>query len=437
MITSSPGSKEVTIPAIKISPARKEKKGIPNANVDKPQITKSRPSNSKPTISSPSASSSKAQIIFLDDSDTEDESHMMERSVSLELPEILPTISPRKLALKAADAKGKARASLQNEEEGNTSTTAATTKASSPLKVTRIRGMPHEALFHSLEELADFRPDIRPTYALWVLVRCAILGSGIEKLTLDGIISRIGEKYAYYRILATKAEERNKWSTAIKQVVHSKNCFQTEKDDKGVIWYKVDKKINPLDKRPSTKKKVSTPPAKSIKSTTIGSTLLPLILKDNAIAAASASMVALSSTSQAGSSLSQDTSMQPAQSTQPLPQLEPKITWTVPPKLPEAELDIFATSLLHLQNAPPIVIVPPALASIGITTVSPALASIGIAPATLASGGNVPSKSAVIPPITSRIPYDLHVPIRAAILGSPWRRLKISAIMEDIEWKYP
>lgn len=339
---------------------------------------------------SPQASASTPRVIFeIDDSDSGDEAESQSpfRSLSPELPEISPAISPRK-AVPKVDVKGKGRA----------------VEPSMTIDTEKPRPFPLEAAFHSLDELAHW-PDrqTRPPYSLWVLIRCAILGSGINELTIDSILLRICKKYPYYNDQAMKStEERNKLETTLKAAISSKQCFIINRMDRTNVRYSVDKQINPILKRaPAGKKSEKESEAASTKKGQ-SSPKLP-----------------------AGAGLpkvkSQTLPIKP-----PPPPKKPQYEEVQPEKVPSADLDIFATSLLDLKNATH----PDDDAEAAILTRAKQN--------TANTADSVPSaRGGHIAVLRKSIPYDFWVPLRAAILGSPFRKLRMKQIMEDLIWKYP
>ncbi len=50
-----------------------------------------------------------------------------------------------------------------------------------------------------LDQLADPEPGRRPPYSWPVLIRCAIQGSDLRRLTVQGIYEAIERRYTYYR----------------------------------------------------------------------------------------------------------------------------------------------------------------------------------------------------------------------------------------------
>lgn len=328
------------------------------------------------------------------DEDKEDTSDS--RSASPELPEILPHHSPKKI-----DVKGKGRAVDLPPEDS---------------KGEKVMRVPIEAKFRSLEELADFEPDVRPTYALWVLARCAILGSGIERLTLDGIISRIAGKYLYYKYLAydSGSEERSRFANALKSAMKTKACFTVTKEAGLREWFGVDIKINPALKKEPQRRRASLP----IFEETAGS---ELSLKLNGSTSRLDGPVTSVSTS-----LPQHRAMAsvPLKSVPPVPPppKQPEYTIQRPEKVPSAEVEIFATSLMDLKNAPPLDDEPSPIGEQKEADKDKPAAS---------------SKVNHLDVLGKRIGYELWVPLRAALLGSPFRKLKVNAIIQDLLWKYP
>lgn len=365
-----------------------------------PNRTYGRSSDSKKTNghARPTASTSKSiaavTVNDLDDSSDDNGDELLDRrSPSLELPEILPTNWPKKVATDKVDVKGKRRA----------------LEPAATIAGEKVSRVPVEAKFRSLEELADFPPDVRPAYALWVLARCAILGSGIGKVTLDGIISRISDKYLYYRYLAYESgsDERLRLGNALKTAMKSKLCFVSSKETGRPDWYSVLEDVNPALKRGPARPK--------------NDTIVPASPNGSICNVPANGSSSKSNSSEGPSTQTSKATLAPAPVI--LPPLRPpprpkvpKITTLSPGDLPRAELEIFATSLLHLKNVPP-----PDEATK--TDVDPNKAP--------------PPKLPHVAVLAKRIQLDLHVPIRAAILGSPYRKLRMKALLEDIIWKYP
>lgn len=364
--------------------------------------------NSSLSRPSPRPSSSTSRITFeISDSDSDEgnDSDSIQKDASPELPEVPPLSSPRKTHHKI-DIKGKGRAI---EPSGpNTSSSTDTTTLDKP------KPFPLEAGFHSLDDLANWTDrTTRPPYSLWVLIRCAILGSGIDQLVLEGILSRICNKYPFYQDQVRKSqEERSKLEAALKAAIASKQCFVINRDDRTNVRYGVDKHINPISRRlPAGKKYETGSEGKSTINVKTQTSSVPRV----------------EGTASKG--------MSPVPPTKPAPPApppkEPEYEPVQPDKLPKADLDIFATSLLDLKNA-----APP-----GEEENNDAANLASAKQSTTVNGSEtstIPAaRGSYIAMVRKVIPYDLYVPIRAAILGSPYRKLKLKQIVDDLVWKYP
>lgn len=394
-------------PSISVQPAKKPlhvpapaSRAVPYSGRKLPDFTNSN-KKAVSAAASPIASSSRAPIVFeVEDSSSESDEVPEDRGTSPELPEILPTTSPKKVGGKV-DTKGKGKAMEP-----------ATASSAKPFQ--KAKAWPVESEFRFLEELADFDPDVRPTYALWVLARCAILGSGIDKLALEGVISRVCERYVYYRYLAYESgsEERIRLSNAFKAAMASKLCFVITREHRGSAWYGVDKHVNPALKRPPAVRNPRPGPTKD------GSSATPLL-------PGTSTAIAIAATT---SGSSKPSAVPQAVPRLPPPPPVPEFVIHPPGKLPSAEIDMFATSLSDLKNA------------LLLDDSDDAPTNSGKPPgAKGADGGKTvqPVKVTHAAVMMKRIPYELWTPIRAAILGSPFRKLRLKALLEDVRWKYP